>query len=431
MDSSRRKKPNSIINCMIKKKKIKVAVLVDLFLKKSAGGHVKYWQRISESLSFLVTDCHLTIFFLGFKNEKKIINDNVNFITIKPVLSSKVLKQIGIDADVTDLSPINLRLFFILKKFHIIHTTDQFFCMSRTAKLVAKIFNIPITTSIHTDTPPYTRYYVEKILKKISIFKLNNFLIETLKLPELFEKKMLRKLYSHIKFSKAAMVADKIYSPKNLINETKNKNITKLNRGINDKIFNSKKIKQNIFKKYNIPPEDKVIFFSGRIHELKGAVLLASIHKSLVNKGIKLTTLMAGENIHGDSCKTIAPKKLKLLGYLNQIELAELYKGCDLFVFPSNFEIGPNVVLEAKACCAACVVSPGGGGKRIYYPDNDGIIINNWDLKLWTDTIEKLLTDNTKIKKIKKFLAINNKVDSWRDIYTKEIQPHWISVAKK
>ena len=416
---------------MIKKKKIKVAVLVDLFLKKSAGGHVKYWQRISESLSLLVTDCHLTIFFLGLKNEKKIINDNVNFITLKPVLSSKILKPIGIDADATDLSPINLRLFFVLKKFHIIHTTDQFFCMSRTAKLVAKIFNIPITTSIHTDTPPYTRYYVEKVLKKISIFKLNNFLIETLKLPKLFEKKMLRKLYNHVKFSKAAMVADQIYSPKNLINETKNKNITKLNRGINNKIFNSKKIKQNIFKKYNIPSEDKVIFFSGRIHELKGAVLLASIHKSLVNKGIKLTTLMAGENIHGDSCRAIAPKKLKLLGYLNQIELAELYKGCDLFVFPSNFEIGPNVVLEAKACCAACVVSPNGGGKRIYYPGNDGIIINNWNLKLWADTIEELLTDNTKIKKIKKFLEINNKVDSWREIFTKEIQPHWISVAKK
>ena len=50
-----------------------------------------------------------------------------------------MLKFIGIDADITDLSPINLRLFFSLKKFNIIHTTDQFFSMSRTAKLVSKI----------------------------------------------------------------------------------------------------------------------------------------------------------------------------------------------------------------------------------------------------------------------------------------------------
>ena len=46
---------------------------------------------------------------------------------------------------------------------------------------------------------------------------------------------------------------------------------------------------------------------------------------------------MAGDDIHGDLCKKIAPKKLKLLGYLSQSELADLYKVCDLFVFPSKF----------------------------------------------------------------------------------------------
>ena len=97
---------------MKKKKKIRVAVLVDLFLNQQAGGHVKYWQRISESISFLKIDYHLTIFFLGFKNEKSKINKNINFVTIKPVVSSGILKFIGIDADITDLSPINMRLFF-------------------------------------------------------------------------------------------------------------------------------------------------------------------------------------------------------------------------------------------------------------------------------------------------------------------------------
>ena len=73
---------------MKKKKIIRVAVLVDLFLNQQAGGHVKYWQRISESISFLKIDYHLTIFFLGFKNEKSKINKNINYVTIKPVVSS-------------------------------------------------------------------------------------------------------------------------------------------------------------------------------------------------------------------------------------------------------------------------------------------------------------------------------------------------------
>ena len=187
--------------------------MVDLFLNQQAGGHV-YWQRISESISFLKIDYHLTIFFLGFKNENSKINKNINFVTIKPVVSSGMLKFIGIDADITDLSPINFRLFFLLKKFNIIHTTDQFFSMSRTAKLVSKIFKIPLTTSIHTDTPPYARYYIEKILKKLTLFKFGEFLIQKKRIPEIYEKKMFNKVCDYIKFSSSAMVADKIYSPK-------------------------------------------------------------------------------------------------------------------------------------------------------------------------------------------------------------------------
>lgn len=416
---------------MKKKKKIRVAVLVDLFLSQQAGGHVKYWQRISESISFLKIDYHLTIFFLGLKNNKIKINRNINFVTIKPVFSSGMLKFIGIDADITDLSPINLRLFFLLKKFNIIHTTDQFFSMSRTAKLASKIFKIPLTTSIHTDTPPYARYYIEKILKKLTVFKLGEFLIQKKRIPELYEKKMFNKVCNYIKLCKSAMVADKIYSPTNLKKITGNKYITKLNRGINKKVFNQKKNKHNIFKKYGISENDKLIFFSGRIHELKGALLLANIHKSLLRKKKNITTLMAGDDIHGDLCKKIAPNKLKLLGYLSQSELADLYKGCDLFVFPSKFEIGPNVVLEAKACGAVCVVSPGGGGKRIDYPDADGVIIRKWDLNLWVKTIENLFKNQSKITKIKNFLRKHNGVNSWEEIFTNEILPHWINIEKE
>ena len=49
------------------------------------------------------------------------------------------------------------------------------------------------------------------------------------------------------------MVADKIYSPKNLKKITGNKNITKLNRGGGNKdVFNQKQNKKNIYKKYGI-----------------------------------------------------------------------------------------------------------------------------------------------------------------------------------
>ena len=191
--------------------------------------------------------------------------------------------------------------------------------MSRTAKLASKIFKIPLTTSIHTDTPPYARYYIEKILKKLTLFKLGEFLIQKKRVPEIYEKKMFNKVCNYIKLCNSAMVADKIYSPTNLKKITGNKHITKLNRGINKKVFNQKKNKHNIFKKYGISENDKLIFFSGRIHELKGALLLANIHKSLLRKKKNITTLMAGDDIHGDLCKKIAPKKIKTSWLLKSV----------------------------------------------------------------------------------------------------------------
>ena len=86
---------------------MKVAVLVDLYLSKTSGGHVKYWQRISESLNECkkkkFDNLKITIFFLGNKEKVEKINQYVNYQVVKPIFSSKYLKFLGIDADSTDL----------------------------------------------------------------------------------------------------------------------------------------------------------------------------------------------------------------------------------------------------------------------------------------------------------------------------------------
>lgn len=405
---------------------MKVAVLVDLEFSQKAGGHVKFWQRISEAIS-QKDNVNLTVFFLGEKKTKIWVTKNIKYLLMKPILSSKVLSHIGVDADATDLFPINFRLFFKLKKFDLIHTTDQFFSMARTAKLASKIWKIPITTSIHTDTPPYTKYYVRKIITKLipSFFSFSDLLINKLKIPTFFENRMYKKLYNYLKEVNHAMVGDKLYSPKFLKKQTGNKNITKLNRGVNKDIFFICNEKRNyLLKKFNISLKDKIIFFSGRIHELKGAIHLAYIHKELVESGLNVTTLVAGEGKHTNKCLKIAGKKFLILGYLKQYEVAKVYRLCDLFVFPSEYEIGPNVVIEAKACGAVCVVSPGGGGKRIKKSYSDGVIINELSVSKWVTIIRKLLLDKTKIKHMKKTLK-KTEVYSWCNVFTLDILPHW------
>ncbi len=411
---------------------MKIAVLVDLKLSDRSGGHVKYWERICDSIKNYGHKIELTIFFLGEKNRTIKISQNIEYKLQKPIISSDFLKCLGIDADSTDLFPFNPGMLFKLSKYDLIHTTDQFFSMSKTAKIASKFWNIPLTTSIHTDTPPYTKYYVKKIIEKIfSPFGMDKFFINGLGIPDFYEKKMYKKVYKYINKVDHAMVADKIYSPKILIEKTKNSNITKLNRGINSKIFFIKRVSQDLIKsKFNIPKEDKIIFFSGRIHELKGAILLSKINKKLNEIGCPVTTLMAGEDIHGYKCIQESPKKLKLLGYLKANDIADLYRACDLFVFPSQFEIGPNVVLEAKACGAICLVSPNGGGKRIYKPNFDGIIIDEFSVKSWVSEIKSLLKDKRKLKILKDFISKQNSL-TWHEVFINDILPYWKKKYKK
>ena len=66
----------------------KIAILIDLELSKKSGGHVKYWQRIVQSLKKEKLDYQLEFFFLGKEKKKIKINEFINLNIIKPIISS-------------------------------------------------------------------------------------------------------------------------------------------------------------------------------------------------------------------------------------------------------------------------------------------------------------------------------------------------------
>ena len=402
----------------------RIAILIDLELSNKSGGHVKFWEKICESLLEDNLEIKIDIFFLGkAKNERK-FNNFINFKIKKPILSSKILKIVGIDADYTDLFPLNLSLFFELKKYNLIHTTDQLFTMSKTAKLASLIWKIPLTTSYHTDTSSYTKYY---ILKIFSYLPLSSFFIKKIKLHQKISENQKIKIQKYFNFCDKVMINFKSLS-EGFSKIKKNKKIVNLERGINKEVFKKIKINKNSFyKTFNIPLENKILFFCGRIHELKGAIFLAKIHKKLVENGLPVTTILTGEDIHGDQCKKIGGQDLIITNYLNQNEVANLMNICDLFVFPSLYETGPQVVMEAKSCGALCVVSPKGGGRKISH-NFDGIIISKYLVNEWVKVINNLLKEKKKISKIKNNLQKYNRSTSWRDIFFNVFYKNWKKV---
>ena len=188
--------------------------------------------------------------------------------------------------------------------------------------------------------------------------------------------------------------------------------------------------KKKLLEKYNLPINKKIIFFCGRIHELKGAVFLSHVHKSLIQNNVDVVSLFAGEIIHGKRCLSIGGEHIRLLGHLNENKIADFYNICDLFVFPSRYEIGPQVVLEAKACGAVPVVSPEGGGKRIEKNGVDGIVIQEFDVKKWTQVIINLFNNKKKIDHMKKQITLKYKPPSWSKIFHTCFADKWEQLSK-
>ena len=72
-------------------------------------------------------------------------------------------------------------------------------------------------------------------------------------------------------------------------------------------------------------------------------------------------------------------------------DIALLDASCDLFVFPSNLEVWPNAVLEAKASGAAILVAPGGGDVYVEQDGQDGLIFFVRVARVWALVIVILL----------------------------------------
>ena len=406
-----------------------IAILVDLELTTYAGGHVKFWERASYSIKNSYKKFHFSVFFLGNSFKKKKIGKNVTFYTLKPIISSKILKPLGVDADATDLFPINPKLFMILKNFDLIHSTDQLFTMAKTGLYASRFWKIPLTTSLHTDAPSYSGYYIKKIFKNFPEFVYSLF-IDKIKLHHRIPEKQKLRMNNYLLHCEKGMVDDNIPFKKYKFESDVLDKITKLSRGVDKNIFKRKKIdKTSLFKKYEISKGDKVILFCGRIHELKGVFLLSKVHKILKNK-IKLVSIFAGQNIHGDKCLEIGGNKIKLIGYVDENEIASLYNLCDLFVFPSKYEIGPQVVLEAKSCGAIPVVYPTGGGLRISKSGEDGIIIPKYDSAVWASEIKKLLNNKKKINYMRNKILNEFKPMSWNKIFQKFFIDEWNLILK-
>ena len=170
--------------------------------------------------------------------------------------------------------------------------------------------------------------------------------------------------------------------------------------GIDLELFDSSE-KGNIRKKYNIPENNLMIFFSGRMEKRKGIHLCKEIATKILEK-YDISFVFAGQDLFGYMKKTLLPylesKNLKgsvhYLGKLDQTDIRSCLYQTDIFILPSLWENCPYSCLEAMAAGKAVVSSDQGGMPELIRHNENGLLACNKSPESYISALELLINND-------------------------------------
>jgi glycosyltransferase involved in cell wall biosynthesis len=415
------------------RRRLSVGVIVDLYRGATAGGHVRYWERVAEAARG--EELELTTYFLGDRERTVPLADNVRYVDLRPLFSTKSLACLKKVIEHTDLSPLNPRLLRFLRGHDVIHTTDAYFCLARTAQLFAAWARRPLVTSIHTDTPRYTRLYSGDFIRRLlGEGRLGSYLRRTVRWEDRLTGIMERRLSRHLERcdwvfgSRAAGRPEGKQGPEAA-------RFSILHRGIDKEAFHPRKRdRRRLRRQLGIGEERLVLIFAGRLDPGKNVVTLARAARALLERGLPLQLVLAGDGNDREEIRGLLGDRVSLVGWQPQEELTWLYASSDLFASASEIEITPNTVLEAKASGLPVIVSAQkGSAQLVRQPGRDGLLVEGRDPLEWARTIEWLARDRERRLAMggQARSHIESECPSWREVLRQDLLPVWRRVARE
>ena len=410
---------------------------MDLFQSSSAGGHVKTWEKLAEAARGEPLD--LTVYFLGDKHAVQPLAENVRYVHLPPVWSTRSLPFLeGIPAH-TDLAPLHPRAFFRFRRHQVLHATDAYFSLARAARLLSRWSPRALVHSTHTDTPGYTRAYADQVLRRLCGDGLwGRTLRERWRWPDRLGRRMQRRLERYLRSCDWAMAPDQD-ALRQLQSAIRPGRLSLLRRGIDTEVFHPRlRDRARLQNEWGVPADRSVLLFAGRVDAGKNALTLARAARILLDRGLPVHVICAGEGGQMQEFRDLLGERVSLPGQVSQDELAWLYASADLFVFPSQIEVFPNVILEAKASALPVVVSAQGGSAKLVRPtahagDAGGVAVTGNEPQAWAGEIETLLRAPERRRAMGEASrrSVENAWPSWRQVLREDLLPVWQFVARQ
>jgi glycosyltransferase involved in cell wall biosynthesis len=405
---------------------MRVGVLVDLLHRPDAGGHVKVWQRLAEA-AVGVEGLDLTVHFAGPQAEVRSLGDNVLIRLHRPVFSTARLPFLSHIPDHTDLAPYHPALARHLEDADLLHTTDAYFAFARTAERVARRRRLPLTTSVHTDTPGYTRVFTRQTVTRLfGRGTLGRFLDERLAISRDAEARMRRRLLEHQRLC-AAVLVSRPEARDDLITALPAKPVGLLRRGIDLDLFSpARRDRAWLEASFGIPPGRIVVLYVGRVNRGKNVATLADAVAQLVQAGRPVQLMCAGDGDERATVTGLLGLAATCPGTLAPEDLARVYASVDIVAHPSEIEERSNVALEALASGRPLVATEA-VARGTMEDGKTGLVVSGSGAARWAQALGRLTDD----ERLRAELGAagrahaERRFPSWRDVLVQDLLPVW------
>ncbi|OGP15585.1 MAG: glycosyl transferase family 1 [Deltaproteobacteria bacterium GWA2_54_12] len=255
------------------------------------------------------------------------------------------------------------------------------------ALFIAKLLDIPISSTYHTDIPRFTKSltddsFLENIAWDYMVWFYNQ--MEEVIVPSSSTERQLIEKGVHAEKTRP------------------------LPRWVDTEAFSPGKRNMHIWNRYGLNGDFKFLYV-GRVSKEKNLELLADAFIDIVRSGLHSDLVIVGDGPYRDDLeKRLRGYPVLFTGFLLGDELSTIYASSDLFVFPSATDTFGNVILEAQASGLPVIVSDEGGPKEIVIDGETGFVIKANSRELLVH-IMKLFLENREMaasmgKKAKSFV---------------------------
>jgi glycosyltransferase involved in cell wall biosynthesis len=414
----------------VQNRPLRVAALVDLARSAQAGGHVKCWERLAAAAAETAggdAPLDLTVYFSGDAPDE-IVAPNVRLRHLPPVFSTARLKFLPYIPDHTDLAPHHPRLARELPRYDLIHATDGFFAFARTAERVARARGIPLTTSLHTDTPAYARLFTRQTIETLCARWpwLKRKLIEDWNAPERQGARMDRRLKRHLRQCAHAFVTRT--EDRNLAQSILSaERVSLLRLGVDKALFGPhRRDAAGVRRDYAIPEGRIVALFVGRVDIGKNVPVLKEAAAEAIASGAPLHLIVAGVGPMTEDVARRLGGHVSLPGFVRPDELARLYASVDFLALPSEVEIHGMATLEAIASGCPAVVARAAGSTPLFGA-TPAVLAVDGGPQNWAAAMRDLAADPERRAAMRRAAIAygDSHLASWHQALNEDLLPGW------